>query len=316
MAIRTVWSVGDTVYYPNFLDPSSGRTMTILDREILQYRRSGKIFIRYLCDGLLDRLAEDVRYNVEREYDNLIVIDGKEGSGKSNLAVALCRAIEPEWDMESGYIYNYNEFVQAITGEGDDRERVFLLDEGSLVANKRESMSEDSKRFIELLETMRSRGWTLVMCIPSADRLDVYIRDHRMRYLLHAREMAWDVVNKTPSRGYFELCFKSGDKMETFKTFAYGKCDKMSPEDKKVYDKLKKESQRRLMDKIAGKDKQKPSATISKQASRLQNAAGKFQEMGMTVEDIAVAMDCPYDAVKDYLKAYRREKRNRDDEDQ
>lgn len=312
MPTRIVFDVGDQVGYPVIHDFHSERKMTVIDKQVNIYKKSGKMFTRYLCPELLERLAEDVHTNVQMEYDNLICIDGKEGSGKSNLAVALCRAIDPNWDLEKNYIYNYAEFVDAITnGEVDDNKRVFLLDEGSLVANKRESMSEDSRRFIELLETMRSRGWTLVMCIPSADRLDIYIREHRMRYLLTAHEIAWDVVYTTKSRGFFELQFRRGSGLETFRTVAYGTFPRMSDEDRKVYNKLKANSQKRLMDKIAGKGPQKENRNtkiMSDQKKRLQNASMRMQEMGMSTAEIAEVLGCDDQIVRDYIVDGKRRK--------
>lgn len=306
MKVKVMFGVGDRVGYPDLMNTERGRSMTVLDREYLRFKKTGKTFIRYLCDGLLERLAEDIRSNVENEYDNLICIEGREGTGKSNLAVALCRAIDPDWDMQENYIYNYGEFVEAITSDKtDDRRRVFFLDEGSLVANKRESMSEDSKRFVELLETMRSRGWTLVMCIPSAERLDIYIREHRMRYLLRAWEKSWDVVYTESARGYFELLTRKGYGLDRFKTVAYGRFPKMSPEDEKVYRKLKEASQVRLMDKIAGKNQapkvNKNNKVLEKQRHRIENSAVQLQKMGMKISEISAVLGCDDQMTKEYL---------------
>lgn len=310
--LRKMFDIGDEAGYPIINDTGSDRKIKVIDRQVVYYKKTGKKYVRYLCEDLLERIAEDVRMNVEQEYDNLICIDGNEGSGKSNLAVALCKTIDPNWNIEENYIYNYNEFVEAITnGERDDRKRVFLLDEGSLVANKRESMSEDSKRFVEILETMRSRGWTLIMCIPSADRLDIYIREHRMRYLLTAQEMTWDYVYTTKSRGYFELQHRGGKGLERFRTVAYGVFPKMSDEDKKVYEKLKAQSQQRLMDKIAGKNKtaNRTDKILTEQKTRIQNMTLKLKEMGLTDEQVAKVMG--EDATVSTVKAYAMDGRKR-----
>lgn len=286
---RRAYEVGDRVGYPELaLNPGEDGGMTVIDRKIILYKKSKKIFIQYCCDGLIENLAKDIRSNIENEYDNLIVIDGDEGSGKSNLAVHLCKTIDPDWNLEEGYIYNYSEFVEAITNKDqEDRKRIFLMDEGSLVANKRESMSEDSKRFVELLETMRSRGWTLVMCIPSVERLDIYIREHRIRYHLRALEMAWDEVNTTKSRGYFELKFKRGKGLDSFHTIAYGRFPKMDPETRKTYDMLKKKSQERLIQKIAGKEKKNnQDSTKHTYKERIFMAMAHLRDQGMPIDEL------------------------------
>ena len=63
----------------------------VLDAQIKMYR-SGKFFIQYLYKDLLQKLAEDMHQNVKADYDNVVMIEGGEGSGKSNLAWNLINA--------------------------------------------------------------------------------------------------------------------------------------------------------------------------------------------------------------------------------
>ena len=61
--------------------------------------RNGKIFIRYLLQDLLDEIAEDMRKNIRDDYDNVVIVDGGEGSGKSNLMYQLLTRYDPNFDM-------------------------------------------------------------------------------------------------------------------------------------------------------------------------------------------------------------------------
>ena len=63
----------------------------VLDAQLKMYR-SGKFFVQYLYEDLLQKLAEDMHRNVKADYDNVVMIEGGEGSGKSNLAWQVIEA--------------------------------------------------------------------------------------------------------------------------------------------------------------------------------------------------------------------------------
>ena len=146
----------------------------VLDHHIIRYP-SGKIFVRYLYKDLLEILAEDMRMNLKRGYDNVICIEGAEGSGKSNLAWQLLRRFDPDFEFQDQYVYSMDEFKEKLQ-EGDDNHSAFWMDEATYLANNREWQSQQNRDLVSLLEMMRSRGWTICLCIPTVERLDVYIR--------------------------------------------------------------------------------------------------------------------------------------------
>lgn len=247
-----MYDLDEEVYYP-FLTKKSDKVMKVLDRELIIHRKTRKAYVRYLLSDLLTHLAASMHENTNAEYDNCILVTGPEGSGKSQLAYQLCKAYDPNFNMEEGYIYDYDEFLTAITSQDkDDRGRIFWLDEGTNIASNRDSMVTDNKRFIQLLEMMRSRGWSLVICIPSIERIDRYIREQRVRYHLETYEKRWDDRRKEVSRGYFELRFKWGGsyKPGAFRSIGYGIFEQMTPEEREVYDRIKAESQEAKMREI------------------------------------------------------------------
>ena len=207
---------------------------------------NGKVYVQYLVKDLVQLLAADMHKNIRDGYDNVVVVEGPEGSGKSNLAYAICKAYDQDFDVTKQYVYNTDAFKEKLNS-GDDRHSVFWMDEGSNIANNRDWNTVDNKDLIGLLETCRSRGWTIVMCIPTHERLDVYIREHRIRYLLKCGPRKFD-VSGYKERGYFELQKKSPwGKMETV---GYGSYDKIPEEVKDTYEGIKADSQRKLIDQV------------------------------------------------------------------
>ena len=301
----TVFEMGDVVYYPYPMKKSE-RTMTVLDRNIIRYNQTGKMFIQYLYDGLLEHIVEDMHANVDNDLDNLVVISGREGSGKSNLAYHLCKLFQPDFNLEAGYIYEFNSFIKKLHDEpGGDRGRVFWMDEATNIASNRDWMRTDNKAFIQMLEMMRSRGWTLVMCIPSVDRLDVYIREYRLRYLLIARETGWE-NHSTRSRGYVEVKFPRGG--GRWSTIGFAKFPKMPPDVKEEYESVKmghqKEKITELKEKADSEKRSKEGMRADKR--RIRSLMLYLHEnVGLTYPEIASISGYAKDSVKEIVTQAR-----------
>ena len=122
----------------------------ILDTQ-LQVYPSGKFFIQYLYKDLLEKLAEDMHRNVRADYDNVVMIEGGEGSGKSNLAYQVIKAYNPDFDIKQTYVYNMDGIRERFAAEdyGGD---TFWMDETSQIASNRNWQSEDNKDLVSILE--------------------------------------------------------------------------------------------------------------------------------------------------------------------
>lgn len=193
---RRIFEPGDRVQWPNTQVPASGdseRALTVVTMDATRYRKTGKYYVRYLFKELMDRVVEDMHSNIAQHFDNLVVVCGDEGTGKSNLAYHLCRTFDPEFDLEKSYAYTWDDFIEKLTN--GDPQRVYWLDEAINLASGRDWMKEANKMLIRVLQTMRSKGMTLVMCVPVLKNLDVYIRTHRTRYLFVADCMRWPDID-------------------------------------------------------------------------------------------------------------------------
>ena len=242
-------------------DDSGGKNSTVIGMGEIQdstivIHDSGKPFVRYLYSNMMDLLIADFKKNIAAHYDNIIVIEGGEGKGKSNLAWEICKRFDPDVVMADCYVYDFDDLKEKILSlKGEDIGKIFWLDETSNMANNRAWMTQDNQYLVQLLEMMRSRGWTLVMNIPSKDRLDLYIREYRYKYLLTCASGKFD-HSEWKDRGYFEA-HKKIDGVD--KHIGYGEYPKMSDEDAKEYARIKDSSQIKKFDEIIQSDK-KPGA--------------------------------------------------------
>ena len=224
----------------------------VQDLQLKMYR-SGKFFIQYLYKDLLQLLAKDMHENVKAHYDNIVMIEGGEGSGKSNLAWNIIDRYSPGFDISQTYVYNMDgirdRFAAADYGGG-----LFWMDETSQIASNRTWQSDDNKDLVSILETSRSKGFLICGCVPKIDRVDIYLRAYRMRYQLICRPMSFPSTGYKP-RGIFEL-LKRNNETGNMEHVGYGLFDKMPDEASQIYEPIKADFQEKFRQKIAeGKEK-------------------------------------------------------------
>lgn len=234
------------------IDTPMGK-MELEDTEVKVWGRFN-FFVRFLYKDLLKELASDMKRNISDDFDNFVIIYGGEGSGKSNLAWNLINAFDPDFDLESGYVYNNDIFMELLEKKTDIKEQTLWLDEGSNVANNRDWNTAENKGFILYTETMRSKRNTFIICVPTKERMDIYLRDSRTRYMIKCEPMSFEHLGPR-MRGYFELHKRTPTGQ--MQLIGYGTYDKMPPDVKEEYEALKAKSQESIADKIVGRIKGK-----------------------------------------------------------
>lgn len=115
-----------------------------------------------------------------READNAIVIDGYEGSGKSNLGILVSRTIKPDFNPGRESIYKMQDWHNVF--DANIKGRVYLVDEAGNILFSRDFASTDSKFIVKLLMQARILRATLILVLPSVFFLDRYVRESRMKY--------------------------------------------------------------------------------------------------------------------------------------
>lgn len=303
----------DSWTYPSRFDDFD-RSLPVIDR---WYRRYGPTtrYCRYLYDRLDVCLVEEIRRYRAAEYDVIIGVGGKEGKGKSHLSYHLAKMIDPNFTMSKGYIYDAYAFIEAITA-GEDRGFVFWMDEATNIASNRDWMKEENKLFIQILEMCRARNWVLIMDIPLLRRLDVYLRDFRLRYTITVEELAWQVRDTHMHRGYWYLTKARDTNDGPPVKVGWGKFPPMPPEVKEEYEEkyklpamMKKFTEiKQIFDSKRGEGK------ISRKNEGKANRAmiAKLRESGMSYQEISELTGMSYQTLANGYSKYKKERMEND----
>ena len=146
---------------------------------------STKEYVGKPFDWYLIYTAYKIQKRLRNDYDNLVLITGLEGSGKSTLGINFSSLIDEKFNEDNVGI----DEVKAFNLLRDSKKySSVLLDEGGNLMFSREAMKTQNRDLMKLFMLMRARNLNIVVCIPNFYMVDSYIRQHRVNLLLHVKE--------------------------------------------------------------------------------------------------------------------------------
>lgn len=152
-------------------------------------------------DDLIKRLAQRIKDDLQ----NVIVIEGETGSGKSAMALNLCldlaRELKVGFDLEHDYVYSADDLWKKLGRE--DSNVISLMDEGTVTISSNNAMRASDKQIATLFDTMRSKHWTTVICTPNLNRLNSVIRKDHTEFKIRCASKNKPLI-RGYGRGFFE----------------------------------------------------------------------------------------------------------------
>lgn len=200
-----------------------------------------------IYSDLMQALARSLKRRIKDKHQNVILVVGPTGSGKSTCALNLIYELNPDWNLAENYVYSAEDLARKLKYRAT-ASKITLYDEGSVSLNSLNSIRRSDNMQVVLLDTCRSLGWTTVICIPSINDLNKRIRDHLIDYVL--------VCNNKPlapgleARGFFELYKPSRDtwaKSTYYHLIGAGTYNKIVGKKAELYDRIKYEHQMNLI---------------------------------------------------------------------
>ncbi len=153
-----------------------------------------------------DLFILELRDRIKRNQQNVVIVDGDTGAGKSTLAIHICielaKKLKVPFDFQKDYIYSLEDLWDKL--QDPEASTINLIDEGSLLLSSKNSMSKENKDIVNLFNTMRSRGWSTIICAPSIFQIDKGVRQVHADYRVHCSSEDHSLI-RGYGRGFFEV---------------------------------------------------------------------------------------------------------------
>lgn len=178
--------------------------------------KDGNILYTYYMDSRLqDNLVRKVIPSLsKKDKDCFVVIDGREGAGKSTLAMQLGKFVDPTLDL-SRIVFTPDDFREAVYKA--KKGQCVIYDEAFTGFSSRSSLGAINRTLVSLSMQMRQKNLFVIIVLPTIYLLDKYIALFRAKVLIH-------VYESKGIRGYFKLYnykLKKNLILNGQKTFSY-----------------------------------------------------------------------------------------------
>jgi len=147
------------------------------------------IYLNKILKGDLDVGLYAVK---NKNQDLLIVIDGAEGSGKSQTARQIgyycAHVLGTKFDTETSknIHFDLNDYMK--TSMEGEKGRILILDESRKILNKKRSMGKEAVAFTNFLSECRSRNQVHIIVLPAYHDLDSNIALWRLSMVIHMQK--------------------------------------------------------------------------------------------------------------------------------
>lgn len=145
------------------------------------YYNDGELCAVY-DESALKRFAQILNNRIKNHRQNVILIEGGTGSGKSTVGVTLARFMNPKWDLAENYVYYAKDFKKLLRSRSTDL--IVLFDEAAVSLNSLNYAKKDDKKMSGAFDTMRSRRWTSILIAPDKKEINSRIREIHSDYMI------------------------------------------------------------------------------------------------------------------------------------
>jgi hypothetical protein len=130
----------------------------------------------------------------ERNWDNLLVITGRVGVGKTGLGIQIFREVEGAFNL-AAVAYSAEEVIDLYRNLPDGG--TMLYDESVLgLLSQGGGRDDELRMMVQALSVVRVKRITAILCVPDLRLLDAFVKYGRAQYWLHVRNRGTAKVHK------------------------------------------------------------------------------------------------------------------------
>ena len=176
--------------------------------------------IQYYMNPMLKEKLDLMIARMKHGKDNLLIVDGDEGDGKTNMSMLLGYYVAHTCNRSFGLKNIFFDLDELIDFAIHTKEQVIIWDEGALGGLASEWWNKNQKKFIKLLMIARKKKHFWIVNIPKFFKLNEYFVIDRSIGLVHVymaggiehgrfvyfnqvqKEKLWETWKKTRVRSY------------------------------------------------------------------------------------------------------------------
>ncbi len=136
----------------------------------------------WIDKALLEKL-KNIKMIQEKEWDGVLLIDGKERSGKSTLGMICGWYLSNGILTEKNFARGLSDIAAKITELPD--KSVLIVDEGSMIFSSRDSSVNAQKKLMKILDVVGQKRLIFIICLPCFFDLNKTIAVRRSLFLCH-----------------------------------------------------------------------------------------------------------------------------------
>lgn len=154
----------------------------------------------------------------EQDFDAVVIVDGKEGGGKSTIAhqIAVFLDKDNHFDIEKQEAFTPKRFKEIVTTL--PKFKAVVYDEARRALDRRKFGMDDNMSVLDMLAECRQRNLFLIIVMPSFYDMDMVVAVWRSRALIHvwykwADKLPDGSIPERPlKRGFFRFYNEEGKK--------------------------------------------------------------------------------------------------------
>jgi len=142
--------------------------------------------ITYYIEPRLLQNLDKVKYRLEKkDKDFVMLVDGKEGAGKSTLAVQMAKYVDNSFCVDRCCMTS-EQFKEAIYKA--KKGQAVIYDEAFTGLSSKGALSEINRMLVSLMMQMRQKNLLVIIVLPTFFMLEKYVALFRGRVLIHIWE--------------------------------------------------------------------------------------------------------------------------------